>query len=90
VLPGSAHQLAAVRLGLVDNAGDLWIVEIEHLSEQEHRALGRTECLQQDEERHRQRVGQLNPFELRSAARFDQWFGQPRPEVRFTPHPRRP
>ena len=43
VLPGSAHQLAAVRLGLVDNAGDLWIVELEHLADRDQRGFA-TAC----------------------------------------------
>ena len=39
VLLGAAEQLATIGLGLVDDARDLGVLEVEHVVEQEHRTL---------------------------------------------------
>jgi hypothetical protein len=54
VMAGPGQDLAAVRLGLAGDAGDLLVVVPEHLVQQEHRPFGRCQALQQHQERHRQ------------------------------------
>ena len=62
VRTGPGQDLTAVRLGLAGDAGDLLVVVAEHLVQQEYRAFGRRQALQQHQERHRQRVGHLGPL----------------------------
>jgi hypothetical protein len=45
VVPGPGQDLAAVRLGLAGDAGDLLVVVAEHLVQQEHRSFGRCQAL---------------------------------------------
>ena len=54
VVPGAGEDLAAVRLGLAGDLGDLLVVVAEHLVQQEHGAFGRRQALQQDQEGHGQ------------------------------------
>jgi hypothetical protein len=67
------EDLPRVRLALVDRLRDLVEPEIEHLSQQKHRALGRRELLEQHQKRHGQRRCELGGFLIR----FSQRFGQP-------------
>jgi hypothetical protein len=59
VLAGPHGDLAAVVLGLADDPRDLLEAVIEHLAQQEDRALDRREALQEHQEPHRERVGGL-------------------------------
>src|SRR5271166_973773 len=59
VMAGPGEDLTAVRLGLADDARDLFVVVAEHLVQQEHGAFGRRQALHQNEEGHRQGVGHL-------------------------------
>jgi hypothetical protein len=56
VLPGPGKDLAAVRPGLAGDPRDLGVFVAEYLMEQENRAFGRGQALQQDEEGHRQGI----------------------------------
>ena len=67
------EDLPRVRLALADAPRDLVEVELEHLAQQEDRALGRRQLLQQHEECRRQGRRQLGGFLIR----FCQRFGQP-------------
>ena len=58
VSPGTDGQLPAVLRGLVDHPADLGVVEPEDVVQQEHCPLDRAESFQQQQERHRQRIGQ--------------------------------
>ena len=90
VAPGPDEDLAAVRLGLAGDLGDLLVVVAEHLVQQEHRALGRRQALKQHEERHRQRIGHLGPLRGVGLAVRDERLGQPGADVGLTAHPRGP
>ena len=59
VPPRTDVELPAVVLGSVDDPGDLVVAVVEDLAEEEDGALDRREALQQDEERHRERVRRL-------------------------------
>ena len=59
VAVGPGQDLAAVRRALADDRGDLLVGVVEHLAQQEHRALDGRELLEQVQERERQRVGRL-------------------------------
>ena len=69
----AGEDLPRVRLALADGPRDLVEVKLEHLAQQEDRALGRRQLLQQYEECHRQGRRQLDRFLIR----FCQRFGQP-------------
>ena len=78
---GADVQLAAVVLAALDDLRDLAVVVVEDLAEQEDGALDRRQALQQDEERHRERVGGLG---LRGGVRLgagQERFGQPLADV---------
>jgi len=93
VMAGAGEDLTAVRLGLAGDARDLPVLVTEHLVQQEHRAFGRRQALQQHQERHRQRVGHLGalgrirfgPRTSRSAG--EERLGQPGAHVGFPSHP---
>jgi len=59
VLPGAVGKLAAGLARLADDAGRLAVVIAENVMQQEHRPLDRRQPLEQQQERHRQRVGLL-------------------------------
>jgi hypothetical protein len=87
VLPGPGEDLAAVRLRLAGELRDLAVLVAEHLMEQEHRAFGRGQAFQQDEEGHREGIRQLRAFgRIRFGAR-DERLRQPGTDVGFPPHP---
>ncbi|MFJ9944282.1 hypothetical protein [Streptomyces erythrochromogenes] len=55
--------------------------EPEHLVEDEHGALQRRQRLQDDQDRHGQRLGPLGAAGDRVGFAREQGFGQPRPDV---------
>jgi len=59
VLAGPARQLAAGTRAPADDAGCLVVAVAEDVVQQEHRPLQRRQPLEQQQERHRQRVGLL-------------------------------
>ena len=61
------------------------VAEVEHVAEQEHRALGRRQRLQHEQHRRRQAVRQLEV--LGDVGRGQQGLGQPRSDV-VLPTPR--
>jgi hypothetical protein len=83
-------ELAAVRLLAADDPGDRRVVVVEHVAEHERGALDRRELLEHDEERLRQRVGQLGPRARPRRRVLHQRLGQPRSDVRLAPDPRQP
>ena len=66
------EDLPRVRGALVDGLRDVVEVELEHLAQQEDRALGRRQPLQQDEECRGQRRRQRGRFLIRFGQRFRQ------------------
>ena len=60
VPPGAYRELAAVLFPLADDRRDLAVSVAEHLVQQEDGTLDRREALEQDEERDRERVGELD------------------------------
>jgi hypothetical protein len=90
VAAGAQGQLAAVVLALADHPGDLGVAVAEHVVQQEHRALHRGQPFQQQQERHRQRVGLLGQAgRVRRPGVGQQRLGQPLPQVGLAAHPRR-
>ena len=87
VMAGPGQDLAAVRLGLAGDAGDLLVVVPEHLVQQEHRPFGRCQALQQHQERHRQGVGHLGPLGRIGFGVGEERLGQPGAHVGLPPHP---
>jgi hypothetical protein len=92
VVPGADEDLAAVRLGLAGDLGDLGVVVAEHLVQQEHGAFGRRQALQQDEEGHGQGIGHLGALRGVGCGRGGQFvrderFGQPGAYVGLSPDP---
>ncbi len=87
--PGPGKDLAAVRLGLSGDLGDLPVVVAEHLMQQEHGALGRRQAFEQDEERHGQGIGHLRVLRWIGFGPRDQGFGQPGSHVGLPSHPGR-
>ena len=81
VLPGPGEDLAAVRLGLAGDLRDLGVLVAEHLMEQEHRAFGRGQAFQQDEEGHRQGICHLRALGRVRFGALDEGFGQPGADV---------
>ena len=59
MVPGAGEDLAAVRLGLTGDLGDLGVLVAEDLAEQEHGAFGGREAFQEDQEGHGQGIGHL-------------------------------
>jgi hypothetical protein len=92
-LAGAGEDLPAVHLGLADDPRHVRVAVPEHLAQHEHRPLHRREGLEQHEERHGQRVGQLGvlgrPRSAQSAGGHHDRLGQPVPHVHLPPHPRR-
>jgi hypothetical protein len=89
MVPGPGQDLAAVRLGLAGDLGDLPVVVAEHLMQQEHGALGWRQAFEQDKERHGQGIGHLRALRRIGLGPRDQGFGQPGSHVRLPPHPGR-
>jgi hypothetical protein len=81
VLPGPGKDLAAVRLGLAGDPRDLGVLVAEYLMEQEHRAFGRGQALQQDEESHRQGICHFRALGRVRFGTRDEGFGQPGADV---------
>src|SRR5919198_5277720 len=78
---GADVQLPAIALAALDDLRNLAVVVVEDLAEQEDGALDRRQALQQDEERHRERVGGLG---LRGGIGLgvgQERFGQPLADV---------
>jgi len=88
-LPGAGEDLPAVHLGLAGDPGHVRVAVAEHLAQHEHRPLHRREGLEQHEERHGQRVGQLGVLGRPRLGGHDHRLGQPVPHVGLPPHPRR-
>jgi len=55
---GTVRHLTHRRRGFADRAGDLVVIEAEHLAQDQHRALIRSERLQQNQHRHRNALGE--------------------------------
>jgi hypothetical protein len=73
-----------------DDPADLLEVVVEHIVEEEHCALEGCQPLQQEEERHRQRLGLLGvPGRIAGALVRHQRLRQPLPDVRLAPDARR-
>jgi hypothetical protein len=68
---------------------DLVVVVVEHLAQQEHRALDRTERLEHHQERHRDRLGERQPVARRGRALRHQRLREPRTDVGLALHARR-
>ena len=84
------RELAAVRLVLADDLGDLVEAVPEDVVEQEDRPLDRAQPLEQEQERHRQRVGLLRlRGRVGGALVGQQRLGQPLADVRLASDPRR-
>jgi hypothetical protein len=95
MVPGTDEDLTAVRLGLAGDLGDLGVVIAEDLAEQEYRAFGGRQALEQDQEGHGQGIGHLGALRGVGSSRWrqlvgDERFGQPGAHVRLPPDPRRP
>ena len=85
----SDRELAACGLRTPDRRRDLREVEPEHVPEHEHRAFERAQPLEQQQRRHRHRVGELRGA-LRVLVRIGQQrLGEPRPDVRLPLDPGR-
>jgi hypothetical protein len=90
VATGSSGDLSAVVLALVDHAGDLRVGEPEHVVEQKHRPFHGRQALEQDQERHRERVGHLGVLGQVMGLVRQHRLGQPLPDVLLAPHACRP
>jgi hypothetical protein len=95
VVAGAGEDLAAVRLGLAGDLGDLAVVVAEDLVQQEHGAFGGRQAFEQDEEGHGQGIGHLGA--LRGVGggggaqlARDERLGQPGAHVGLPPDPRGP
>jgi hypothetical protein len=80
VVPGAGEDLAAVRLRLAGDLGDLVIVVAEDLVQQEHGAFGGRQALEQDEEGHGQGIRHLGTLRGVGGGRGaqlarDEWLG---------------
>jgi hypothetical protein len=78
------EKLANGGLVLADHPGDVRIIEVEDLAQQEHRAFGRRQPLEQHQEGDRDA--------LRVALALlggEERLGQPGPDVLLAPHARR-
>ena len=84
VLLGAADELPAIHLGLSEDLADLAVVVVEDAAEQIGRPLDRGEALEHQEERHRHRLGGLEPT-AGSSRRFDDRIGEPRADVGLLP-----
>ena len=81
VAAGSRGQLARVVLALADDLGDLGVAVVEDVVQQEGRALLRREALEQNEERERERVGELGLARRVVGAVGHERLGQPLTDV---------
>ena len=82
--------LAAGRRRPADDPADLLEVVVEHVVEEEDRPLDRGQPLEQDEERHRQRVGLLGVRRRVAGALVGhERLRQPLADVRLAPDARR-
>jgi hypothetical protein len=79
VLARPRDELAAAGLAVADHRGDPRIVVVEHVAQQERGALGRRELLEHDQERLRERVGELGVVLRRRGGFLHERVGQPRP-----------
>ena len=68
----AGEDLPRVRLALADAPRDLVEVELEHLAQQEDRALDRRQLLEQDEKGRGERRRELGGFLIRLGQRFGQ------------------
>ena len=85
VAPRPHRELAARRLRPPDRRRDLAEAEPEHLPQHEHRPLERAEPLEQQQGRHRHRVGQLRrPLRILVGV-GEQRLGEPRPDIGLPP-----
>ena len=55
----AGQDLAAVGLGLLDDAGDLPVLEIEHVVQQEHGAFHGRQALEENQEGEGERFGEF-------------------------------
>jgi hypothetical protein len=80
--------LAARRRGPPDDLPDLLEVVVEHVVEQENRPLDRCQPLEQDQERHRQRVGLLDEVgRIARALVGHERFREPLADIRLAADP---
>jgi hypothetical protein len=89
VVTGAGEDLAAVRLRLAGDLGDLPVVVGEDLVQQEHGSLGRRQALEQDQEGHGQGIGHLRTLRRVWFGARDQGLGQPGPHVGLAAYPGR-
>ena len=82
VRPRPVSDLADRGRALADRLGDLVVPEVEHVTQDEHRPLGRREGLQHQHHRHRDAVGQRDV--LGHIGRGEQRLGQPGADVRLS------
>jgi len=75
---GPAGQLTGGRRRLVDDGGDVFERDAEHVVEHEGETLGRLEALQDDQQRHTYRIGEEGLlFGVMVIVGADDWFWQP-------------
>ena len=82
-LARAAHDLPARRLALAKDLRDLAVTGVEHLMQQERRALLRREPLEHREERDREVGGKLGGLVGARRRLGDQWLGEPGTDVAF-------
>ena len=82
----ACRELAGVVLALADDLGDLGVAVVEHVVQQEHRALLRREALQEHEEGERERVGHLGLAGRIGRAVGHERLGQPLADVGLASH----
>jgi hypothetical protein len=86
VLAGTVGNLADRRGALLDRGRDLFVAGIERLAQHEDDALDRRQRLEDEHERHRHTLGELDI--LSHVRRGEQRLGQPGADIRLpaTPH----
>ena len=85
----ASGELPGVGLALAHDRGDVLVRVVEDVVQQESGPLLRRQALEQDEEGHRERVGQLGPVGRVVGLARDQRFREPLAHVAFAPDARR-
>jgi hypothetical protein len=87
VVAAAGHQLAARRLGALEHLGDLGVVHVEHVVQQERGALEWGQPLEGHQQRVRQVLGER--VRLGGIGALDDRLGQPGADVVLAPRARR-